>query len=270
MTAIVDQESLDLFKGFTFVRGICRFERVMNSLAQQALANEDGSSALRHQFQQLLDLDDLNFGYFFSLYKKKMTPRLREELVLHDVGSKAQPGQTVAYSTATAPRPLMSYLPHVQYRELVSSPKKYGDEAKHVVLWVKKMQAGTGSSMARMSYVADQLGISESEVRLGAKGLDLFVESHSADGLGQPKKCHWQRYRFFQLVLDFKRGEYGGVVFHDIVGPETKDPVLALWGRPCYCDPSKTYAQLVDSTEGLGRSGLPTSHMFLQPIRMEN
>ncbi len=46
---------------------------------------------------------------------------------------------------------------------------------------LKKMQAGTGSSIHRNKYLAYHFGIDEKDVEIGAKGTDLFVKLKSGD-----------------------------------------------------------------------------------------
>lgn len=231
-----------------------RDEDRLNEIAERAFREGAAGARARRELQELLGLDDLNFEYFRSLLKRLRAPNSGDKLVLHDPGAD-QTGKTVAHSAATAPSTLLKHLPVVQHAELVRSGRGYGKAAQSVLLWVKKMQAGTGTSMIRTAYLADELGIEESRVRISAKGLDLFAEVPDRREPARKTKISLAEAQIVQQILDLQRGVVGGVIFHDLVGPETQESVRKIWDKPSYLNPSKSYQELVESTPRLGRSG---------------
>lgn len=215
----------------------------------------------RDQAREILGLDELNWSYFFRLYEQyQRRNRLRageaplKPLRIHEPG-KDPKGRRIAYPTAIAPPDLLAHLPQVEYSELRVAPERYDEAARDAALWIKKMQAGSGSSMTRTSYLSRRLGIAESEVRIGAKGTDLFVDTVDPRDPSRREAIPLAEAQILQAILDFQRGEIGEVIFHDIVSSETEEAVRALWAKPSLLDPHRTYGRIVSETAGLRRFG---------------
>lgn len=211
----------------------------MNELAKTALGKGDDAARACGELQRLLGLDDLNFAYFLALYRMKKAGRAADKVAIFEPGG-VRPGVAVAYPTAIAPAEMLRDLPLVHHKELAAG-------STSAVLWIKKMQAGTGSAMVRRTYVAKYQGVTPDKAHIGAKGTDLFVQVPGG------QEVPLAEIQIAQLVLAAKRGEFGGVIFHDIVGTETRASIEAVWKRNSILDSSKTYEELAETTPGLGR-----------------
>ncbi len=205
------------------------------------------------RLKKLLQTDDLNLAYFRSLYLAYRNSNGKSENYRIFDSQPAAKDTTFVYPTAIAPGELMARLPHVEYKSLRDPSHGYAKAAKQAVLWVKKMQAGTGSSMTRTSYLARMSGIAESEIRIGAKGTDLFVRLPALRPGGKDKVVSIAEVQTLQLMAEAKRGAYRRIVFHDIVSSETADSVASLWSRPSYADESRTYRQIIDDDPRMQR-----------------
>ncbi|MBS1960944.1 MAG: UTP--glucose-1-phosphate uridylyltransferase [Bdellovibrionales bacterium] len=227
-----------------------------NSLAEVALG--DGPDALKAQtgIRQLLGLDDANWNYFWSLYAKEKKgasgPKTFLE-IFQDAGNRA--GAAIAYPTAIAPPEMMKHLPHVEYSDLAKHGAEYEAAAKESVLWIKKMHAGTGSSMDRTAYLARELGVPESAVHMGAKGTDLYVKVPDPRAPGATVSISLVEAQLLQAIEDARKGSFGGIAFTDILGSETQDSLRAVWNKKCLVDPSKTYAEYFQANPNLVRYG---------------
>lgn len=216
---------------------------------------DDGpaAAAARERARELLGLDELNWNYFLHLYRRKESGAVAKPLRIHEPGGDPA-GLRIAYPTAIAPRELLGQLPIVNYASLAEAPDRSREEAaRGVALWVKKMQAGSGSSLARTRYLSRRLGIPESEVRIGAKGTDLFVDVSDPRDPSRRVEIPLAEAQILQSILDFRRGEIGAVIFHDIVSSETEESLRKLWSKPSLVDPSRSYARIAEETAGLGR-----------------
>ncbi len=216
----------------------------MNELAKIALAHGDDARKAQGDLRAKLGLDELNFAYFFALYRMKKSGRALDRLAIFEEG-RTRPGAATAFPTAIASPEMLKSLPLVQHRQIAVEQDRVG--ASGAVLWIKKMQAGTGSAMVRRTYLAKYQDVPADQVHIGAKGTDLFVQVPSGE------EVTLAELQIAQLILAARRGEFGGVLFHDIVGTETAASIEKVWKRKSLLDPSKTYAELVDSTPGLGR-----------------
>ena len=145
--------------------------------------------------------------------------------------------QTLAYPTAIAPADMMAKLPYVDYQSLLSPASGYAKEASKVALWVKKMQAGTGSSLTRSTYLSHVRGTALLDTHVGAKGTDLYA---SVPGQGLRPIAEIQ---ILQQLLEDKSGVFGDVIFHDLVSNETIDSMNAIWKTPSLLNTKQTYAQ---------------------------
>lgn len=210
----------------------------------------------RERARELLGLDELNWSYFFCLYREKIRGIAAKPLRIHEPG-KDPTGQRIAFPTAIAPRELLAQLPSVNYDQLLSASEGasegYDEAARSAALWVKKMQAGSGSSMTRTSYLSRRLGIPETQVRIGAKGTDLYVDAADPRDPTRQVGIPLAEAQILQSILDFQRGEIGAVIFHDIVSSETEESLRKLWSKPSLPDPSRTYERIARETPGLSR-----------------
>ncbi|MCK5074177.1 MAG: UTP--glucose-1-phosphate uridylyltransferase [Bacteriovoracaceae bacterium] len=211
------------------------------------LADND-RERLQKEIKDELKFDDLNMAYFLALYKKyKRDDNDKKQVFIHEdnLPGKDRVGIEIAWPTAIAPRELMKELPYRQYSDLLNEidPK----EAKNCAVWIKKMQAGTGSSIVRNSYLSQKLHKPLEEVKIGAKGTDLFIETQ--DG----KLVSLAEIQLMQSIHDAKEGIYGGIALHDIVSNETEKPFDAIWDKPCPYENGKTYSQIVNETDDIIR-----------------
>jgi hypothetical protein len=196
------------------------------------------------------NLDELNRAYFEALCRKREAGGAVEKIKIHDPAAPPAAGVTEAFPTAIAPPELMAQLPHVEY-STIRDTARYRDLAAGAVLWIKKMQAGSGSSLVRASYLAKRRGIPLEAVKLGAKGTDLFVEVGTTS-------LSLAEIQLLQGILDARAGKFFGVVFHDIVSSETREAVQALWRKPSFLDPARTYAELAVCSGETFQAFLPT------------
>src|ERR1700677_3375608 len=92
--------------------------------------------------KEFLQLDDVNWDYFQSLYSQKLNPK-KEKLII---------GQN-AFPTAIAAEKLLKRLPYVNYRDLLKDKSQYVSTAKKLALWIKKTHGGGGTSVIRDKYL---------------------------------------------------------------------------------------------------------------------
>ncbi len=180
----------------------------------------------------------LNQSYFDLLYEKHKTVTQESNLII---------GVT-AYPVSIASETLLKELPFAEYESL----KKQKDElcliAKSAKLWIKKMQAGVGSSVSRSTYLARKKGIPLEAVRLGCKGTDLFAE---LDG----KDVSIAEIQLLQAIIDAENGFYSKVIVYDIVSEETLCSVKNLWNSPCFFNTKKTYEKTFQDNPKLEKYG---------------
>jgi hypothetical protein len=189
--------------------------------------------------RNLLGLDETNWDYFLSLYRAYTGPRPAQAISIR-VNKETKLEGPVAISTALASKEEMKDLPHREYVEINQIPK-YAAASKKAAVWMKKMQAGTGSSVLRKKHVSESLGIPLEQVREGAKGTDLFVKISGSDG--KTILVPLAELQIRQLILAQKREEFGAVIFHDIVSSETLDAVEKIWASPSLSFESSPYIQ---------------------------
>lgn len=199
--------------------------------------------------QTTLDLDDLNLEYFLALYRAFKEAKGTEALVLFEPG-KEPPGKQTAYSTAVASPEMMKQLPYVDYVGLVS--KGYASRAREASLWLKKMQAGSGTSVTRTTYLARLRGIPEREVKIGAKGTDLYAEMPRPNGSATISLAEMQ---ILQSIHDAGESVFGEVVLQDIVSSETEEALEEIWNKKSWWDRDKTYLELAESARGFRKFG---------------
>lgn len=223
-------------------------------LMNRIFNNEQVDILPKIKLKELLNLDDLNFTYYLSLLDQYLNPQTSEKIWIQENGLSKE-GKTIAYPTAIADTDMMKEVPVTYYENIISDPNN-AKSAKKVVLWLKKMQAGTGSSMQRSKFLT-KLGKDASTI--GAKGTDLFINLK-----GHDEAISLVEILTLQAIYSFNRGDIAGIAFHDIVGPETSISIAKIWNKPSFIDPNKTYGELIAEIDGLSndtktfQSKLPT------------
>lgn len=208
----------------------------LNDLMNAYLASP--TPEVRSELQSLMDLDDTNFSAFMVLFDALKNPRRKQRLEIFEEGRKDSAG-AVAYPTAIAPQSVLKHLPWVSYASLLERRSEYGRFASQSSLWVKKMQAGTGSTVVRDDYLKRQRSSGES-LKIGAKGTDLYVDLPGSNGETEHRSI--AELQIMQLMLAQDRNEFCEIVFQDLVSHETSDSLERIWKKPSYLNPSKTYA----------------------------
>jgi hypothetical protein len=226
----------------------------VNHLMKTALGSDTQALKAREKVRQLLGLDELNWNYYFYLFQGRAGERKSKPLHIFDE-KRQQEGTLIAYPVSIAPPQLLQHLKMVEYAQLKYSPERYDETAKQAALWVKKMQAGSGSSMTRKSYLSRRLGIPEAEVQIGAKGTDLFVDVNDPRKGSGAISISIAEAQILQSIKDHERGEIGEVIFHDVISSETEEAIRKLWDKGSLYDPSHTYREIVQQTPGLSHFG---------------
>jgi len=220
-------------------------ESALEQLLKNDSLNESEKQALQYEVKKTMGLDDLNLEYLKILYRKFKNPKKgdRPLKIIEEGSSLVDTNWTWAHPTATAPAALMEKFPICQYADL----KKLGlkGEAKKAVLWVKKMQAGSGSSITRDTYLQEMTG--KKDIRIGAKGTDLY-------GNVKGKAVTLAELQILQSLADVKEGHYAGVILHDIVSSETEEAIKNIWEKVCPLT-GLTYKKMISDTRGMGHSG---------------
>ncbi|MEI6093367.1 MAG: UTP--glucose-1-phosphate uridylyltransferase, partial [bacterium] len=220
----------------------------LNTLARQALSGPDGNALkdARDKLAKILNFDKPNLAYFLALYSKYLEHKENKKITLGerflDNNITKSSDNVTAYTTAVASDELMKQIPYINYVDLLKDKKTYCDYAKKTRLWLKKMQAGTGSSMTRTSYLADIHNIKEEEVKIGSKGTDLFINYKG-------KLICVAEAQILQAVADAKAGLYSEVILHDVVSSETIEAVNKIWNSQCVLDPSKKYIEYINDAK---------------------
>ena len=221
----------------------------LNAIAREATSNSDELTLKksRDKLAKILNFDKPNLAYFLALYAKHFQNSDNKKIVLGDdkialVKDKCV-GCDIAYTTAVASDDLMKHLPFVDYADLLRSKNNYPQYAKRTRLWLKKMQAGVGSSMTRKSYLARIHNINEEGVKLGSKGTDLFINYKG-------KLISIAEAQILQAIMDAKAGLYSEIILHDIVSKETIEAINNIWKSKCVLDPDKKYIEYIKSVKG--------------------
>jgi hypothetical protein len=232
----------------------------IEELVEKSLSSGAAATSARAELAQALSLDDMNLTYFLALYQQKKNPRSRENLRLFDESHRdsqekkdgTQKGEGLAYATANAPAELLKELPYRHYVELNKNSQLYAARSRQAALWLKKTQAGGGTSVIRDMYLSRIRSQPTSEVHLGSKGTDLYVNwPHSS------RPVSLAELQLLQALNDLKSGVVSEVFFHDIVSTESRHAIHELWkkhvaGHP---KPAPSYEELAQATGGFHRFG---------------
>jgi hypothetical protein len=215
------------------------FDR-LNSLMKAYI--DAPSAALRSDIQTLMDLDDTNFSAFMVLFDALKNPKVKPRLEIFEEGKNSEDG-AVAYPTAIAPREILELLPFVNYGDLIKNVGEYRRISAGTSLWVKKMQAGTGSSVVRDDYLKRMRATTGETVSIGAKGTDLYVE---LPGVSPDKSEHRSlaELQIMQHMIAQENNEFCEIVFQDLVSTETIDSLDRIWLKPSYLNPDSAYGSM--------------------------
>ena len=183
---------------------------------------------LREELRKSMGLDETNFSAFMVLYDsfKNPQPKTRVEIFSH---SGNTPGRSVAYPTAIAPKDILAKLPFVSYANLLSRLSEFKPLATRTTLWVKKMQAGTGSTVVRDDYLQAARANTGETLKIGAKGTDLYASVANADGTVVQRAL--AELQVLQLLRAEKQNEFGEIVFQDLVSTETEEALERIWAK---------------------------------------
>lgn len=218
----------------------------LNTLVRQALSGPDANElkTARAKLAEMLNFDKPNLAYFLALYSKYLEPKDNKKTILGDKHqskkNNKEPYSITAHTTAVASEELMKYLPYVNYTDLLKEKETYCDHAKKARLWLKKMQAGVGSSMTRTTYLARVHNIKEKDVKIGSKGTDLFINYKG-------KFICVAEAQILQAVADARAGLYSELILHDVVSSETIEAVNKIWESPCALDTEKKYIEYINN-----------------------
>jgi hypothetical protein len=205
----------------------------------------DPSAQLRTEIQTMMNLDDTNFSAFMVLFDALKNPKIKPRLEIFEPGQNSKEG-AVAYPTAIAPADILSKLPYVSYADLLARSAEYRKISARCSLWVKKMQAGTGSTVVRDDYVKKiRAGMGETgeTTQVGAKGTDLYVELPGSSGLSEYRSL--AELQIMQQMIAQENKEFCEIIFQDLVSPETADSLERIWKKPSYLHAPKTYSEKV-------------------------
>ena len=194
----------------------------------------------RQSIQSLLDFDDTNFSAFAVLLEAYKNPRSQMRLEIFEPGHNTAHG-AVAYPTAIAPTDILAKLPFINYSELFARADELRSIASRTSLWLKKMQAGTGSTVVRDDYLKKMRAASGESTAIGAKGTDLYVELFAR---GRREHRSLAEIQIMQLMIAQENHEFCEIVFQDLVSSETQDSLDRIWKKPCYLRPERTYAEM--------------------------
>lgn len=219
---------------------------IVSDLAVKILKNPEGihNQTLLEQLKQALHTDDLNILYFLCLYQAKCSKKKRQPIWICEENQHKE-GKTIVYPTAIAPKAMLAQLPIVEHQSLTQSSKDYASTAKSVTLWIKKMQAGTGTTITRGTYLSQLAGgrpERRSRIRIGAKGTDLFIHFKNNTSLS----ISLAEAQILQAISDAQNQKFKKIILHDLVSKETEDSISRLWEKPSLIQPSLNYDQLID------------------------
>lgn len=210
----------------------------VNSLMKAFI--EAPSAAARAELQNVMALDETNFSAFMVLFDALKNPKVKPRLEIYEPGKNSAEG-AVAYPTAIAPAEILAKLPFVSYSELCTRAEELKPLASRTALWVKKMQAGTGSTVVRDDYIR-QMRSTSNALQIGAKGTDLYAKL-PAKNKGEQEHRSLAELQIMQLMLAQENQEFCEIVFQDLVSTETIDSLEGIWEKESYLHENRTYAQ---------------------------
>ncbi|NUM57953.1 MAG: UTP--glucose-1-phosphate uridylyltransferase [Bdellovibrionaceae bacterium] len=167
-----------------------------------------------------LNLDESNFAYLKMLLKLAYDKSNNDKPIKLFDPSKQESDSSVqtVYLVANAPDKLVSEINLTNYNDLLKRQAELIPLARGVTLNLHSMQAGTGTSVDRNSYLSKRLGIPSEKVRNGAKATDLYIpgtDMSIAEAL---------MHKAF-----VKSDLYKGIIYTDLVSGETQDSIEKAW-----------------------------------------
>ncbi|MDB9787234.1 hypothetical protein OAB57_03935, partial [Bacteriovoracaceae bacterium] len=193
----------------------------------------------REDLKNYLNLDSANLDYFLILIDQN---NKNKGISLPIWTGESTKQKNMIFPGAICPKHLLETLPITQLKDLESNKEHYLNEAKKIALWFRPMQAGSGSSIKRQSYLDKRAG--KVDVPLGAKGTDLYAPVNNSD-----REVSLAEIHLIRCSNAAKEKIFGEMIFGDIVGPETKHSIDQLWQTKTYTDATKSYNDLVENIE---------------------
>lgn len=212
-----------------------------------------------------MGLDETNFSAFLVLFDSLKNPRPKPRVEIFQDGFNTSQA-AVAYPTAIAPSDVLSKLPFISYAELVRRSAEFKPVAAQAALWVKKMQAGTGSTVVRDDFLRSIRSMTGESIKIGAKGTDLYAKLPARQAGVQsdlkPSTRHELRsiaeLQIMQLMIAQEKKEFCEIVFQDLVSTETIDSLERIWATPSYLHDNVTYAgRASNRVEGFVQAQVP-------------
>lgn len=170
--------------------------------------------------QYAVDLDESNFGYFkmlLKLYYGKAANN-REIRLFDPANPVSDPNKQTVYLVANAPKEQLKYIHLTNYDSLLEQQAELSQIAKQITLNLNFMQAGIGTSVDRVSFLSERLGIPEEKVKNGAKATGLYLPGSNmsiAEAL------------IHQGIA--KSADYAGINYTDLVSNETDASINKAW-----------------------------------------
>ncbi len=230
--------------------------KTLHGLMVQATTPGALQAQAQKEVQAALKLDDMNFDYFRILFEKDLKAEKSMKVKIFP----ATDGVLIAYpyGTSAVPKNLVSQFRKVDYKQW--KKENTSRFAKNVEVTDESMQAGTGSSLTRKTFmekVRHLLGIAPgAEIVLGAKGTDLLATIPHPLKPDLKVQVTVVELKLIRAILTAKRGDYANLNIRDIVGPETKNRMSELWNKKSLLNPEMTYAEEFAKTPGLSRGQL--------------
>ena len=207
-----------------------------------------------------LEHNEINWSYYRQLYRRWKNAKHPRPIQIVDNTSEAEGSDKLssekdrsaeesailAYPTAVASNDQMAKIPVTSYEYLRQNQDAHF--AQKVLLCLRKMQAGTGTSMGRQKYLAAMHNVAPAQVRLGAKGTDLFI-------FCQQKPLSLAEVQILQAVVDAQQNVFGAIAWWDIIGPETRWAIKNVWQKKSYFNPQLSYKDLLKIVPNLSWAG---------------
>jgi hypothetical protein len=193
----------------------------------------------------LMELDNINLSFFSGLLRKHSEKVRSKNFWIYEKEVTPPTDCKIVYPTALIDRDaelknrFRNDLQTVSYSSIKQSEKKYSQFAKNAAIWLRRLQAGTGSSLHRP--------VSEGK-KIGAKGTDLKID---IDG----KLVSLAEAQMIRALYDHSMGLFAEIHFHDLISSETRDSISEMWNKKSFCNSSYSYEEQVQKTDGLFHSG---------------
>lgn len=211
--------------------------------------DQDRQKHLESQLLKVLKLSPsqhINITYLLMLYRQfQRKDERNDQLVIQYPKKNLSADVTIAYPTALQndyPE-LFKSLPVTFYKTICHYDHRQA--ALDACLVVKKMQAGTGSSLERTKYKEELLKLHPRHKNLskgiGAKGTDIYVEITHTHGTPVISLAEVQ---ILQLISMIERKLIGKIGLQNIVSTETIEPLQEILEQPVVGKINFTYSQL--------------------------